>query len=275
MFHGCPKIWGYTKPSDLFYDLQHRLENLLEYIWHHLDYVHRPHLSPVVIYDLNIRLDLEETLESTISFMEHCLLPGSIELVLPSRMASYRAQYRRAKQGFGIATDRDLVYIDDEWGCELFLRLWKNPWCKKIERLAILVCGCFSVWPSSWDAEKIDNTAKVVWPDEDNLFSALVGAKLKEFMLVMSVNSTLVHSTECEMRSFPRDDFGFVDYEVFRDRLLTDSSSDYLQGGGDYQLRQGLGALDLKLKNMFSDKLDHDITIRYVVDVGSLHIRTY
>lgn len=38
----------------------------------------------------------------------------------------------------------------------------------------------------------------------------------------------------------------------------------------DYGLRKFYEALDRKLKSMFSDKLDHEITIRYVVDVQNI-----
>lgn len=175
---GCPEIETWHRHSKLFYNIQLSLKTVLKYFRVCFDSSDPP--QPIQEYTN----ELEGALEHAARFLDQNMLPSGTELVPPRAVRFLRAQTRREEQAFSLASDRDLVYITDISGCNLFVRLWRNPWCKKIERLAILVHDWFDDEDIEWGSSFIDQYAKALVPDPGNPFSAFLGSNLKEIMLV-------------------------------------------------------------------------------------------
>ncbi|KAI1112994.1 hypothetical protein F5Y14DRAFT_419260 [Nemania sp. NC0429] len=209
---------------------------------------------------------LDEILEQAASFLEPYIRPNSIQLVLPRAAGFRHAVSKRAKQGFSIATDRDLVYIIDPYSPELFLRLWKNQWSKKIERLAVLFCSLTSLYAHYWDADSFEVTAEEVWGSQEESVSAFVGVKLKEILLVIRMDG--------QFNMLPRDAFGFVDYELIRTHPLTEINWNTSELNLPL-LETLLESVEHKLRKMFPGNLGRKIKIRYVVDVDCEAIGDY
>lgn len=224
-------------------------------------------------HDANL---IEKKLEEVTRFLEEYMLPGGIELVPPHTVSLTRTKAKIAEKSFGIATDRDLVYVVDQHKFELFMQLWKRPWCKKIERLAIRV-GNNRVAPwVKWDADSIDEQAEALWPEQENRVSAFLGAKLKEILLVLQVGDGKSDPLiKCPLCMYPRDAFGFIDYERFYHHAnkKTIRSGEYISNEEHERTTQLFRDLDRELRSLISDKLDHELTIRYVVEVDCQLIR--
>lgn len=129
-----------------------------------------------------------------------------------------------------ICPSRDLVYVVDDTGMDLFTRVCHEPWMPKVHRLAVLVANNRTGLGRSWDVERDLRQAIVsvqgIQEGKKTRGEAFMdgerpGARrLEELLLVVipRLKGREVDETRRERaKTLPRDEFGFVALEDCRD----------------------------------------------------------
>jgi hypothetical protein len=205
-----------------------------------------------------LQTDVERARRGT----EYYAMPGCTHALLLGALVFERKENVRAKQGFAVAVDRDLVYVTDPRHCDLFLRLWGGAWCKKVQYLAILVVDCKV--QMEWYNSNIAARARHMWPFQGHLFAE---SELKEITLVVrpAVNPHKLpdedHYRRDRLLAHPRDVYGFVDYQRLRGDPDVFSTIDSLI------IRQNFKRYRTDLRKMMPDEMKQKITIRFAVDL--------
>ncbi|TGJ78585.1 hypothetical protein E0Z10_g10178 [Xylaria hypoxylon] len=202
------------------------------------------------------KTDLSDYLERANRALVGFALPGSIDSLLSDTNGFRRGEAQKARQCFVMVPDQDLVYVADPLHPELSLQLWKSTWCKKVQRLAILICDCST--GVEWYGADLPDKAKELWPDGPALFEE---TELKEIMLVVRprVNPRRVG---CESSlSLPRDSYGFVGYGTagLGSCMFSSMDKDFID--------EMFKACEYQLESMFPRNLGREIKISRVVDI--------
>ncbi|KAI0417158.1 hypothetical protein F5X98DRAFT_162225 [Xylaria grammica] len=159
-------------------------------------------------------------------------------------------QTKKATERFWVAPERDLVYIVDPLSPELFLRLWKSPWCQQVQFLAILI-GDYAL-ENVWRETDLSRKARALWPNEPGIFEQ---TKLRQIMLVVRPPGYMRERIGLES-SLSRNMYGFARYE-FCSRFFTDEHREVL--GRQFQLYEN------QLRSMLPEnsriRINHEIDV--------------
>ncbi|KAI0399819.1 hypothetical protein F4802DRAFT_620776 [Xylaria palmicola] len=206
---------------------------------------------------------LHDEVDAFVDALTGHLVPPPVDSFLLRAPEFRQGETQRAMQSFVIAADRDLVYISDAQHYDLFLRLWQAPWCKKIERLALLVCDtdlCVE-----YSCVDLDERLRAVWDDPDAFFD---GTSLKEILLVAKPKDWTRYTKEGDDHPTPmfeRDMYGFVDYKEIGDYCEAEYVDLVMPS---LSVEQIFMKHEAQLKKMFPKNLGREIKIRWVVDVA-------
>ncbi|RWA04266.1 hypothetical protein EKO27_g10837 [Xylaria grammica] len=133
---------------------------------------------------------------------------------------------------------------------ELFLRLWKSPWCQQVQFLAILI-GDYAL-ENVWRETDLSRKARALWPNEPGIFEQ---TKLRQIMLVVRPPGYMRERIGLES-SLSRNMYGFARYE-FCSRFFTDEHREVL--GRQFRLYEN------QLRSMFPEnsriRINHEIDI--------------
>lgn len=178
-----------------------------------------------------------------------------------------QGETQRARQVMLIVADRDLLYLANHIHPEVFLRLWKSRWCRRIRYLALLIYH----YPTGtgWLDVRLPERAEEIWPND--LTSFLDGTQLKEILLVAKLTQLkwgLQPREYIDANPLPhrRDVYGFVEFGPLRDKLI---ARDVIPPAEMVRIDESYSTCERQLRAIFPG---YTIEFRWVVDLDYMII---
>ncbi|KAI0811493.1 hypothetical protein GGR55DRAFT_678314 [Xylaria sp. FL0064] len=184
-------------------------------------------------------------------------------------MAQFRQiEAQRAKQRFLVAPDRDLVYVTDPRHPALFLQLWKSPWCKEVQYLALLVCDCMT--ETDWLGVNLWKMVGDLWqPNEPGPFDE---SKLKEITLVAKPSMCALNYTRENVMLLEHNIYGFMNYTTYEALRDVESFPLLFEVWDRHIVDETFDSVREQLEPLLPERLRRRVNFNYVIDIDCINI---